>query len=60
VEELELTGPDRLKAALQALGLKCGGTLQQRAQRLFSTKGKTIGELHPSLFAKASKQRRKK
>lgn len=31
---------DRLKEALEALGLKCGGTLEQRADRLFSVKGK--------------------
>jgi len=28
-----------LKATLQSLGLKCGGTVAQRAERLFSTKG---------------------
>ena len=59
-EELESAGLERLKVALQALGLKCGGTLQERAQRLFSTKGKTIEELDPSLFAKAGKQRKRK
>ena len=59
-EELESAGLERLKVALQVLGLKCGGTLQERAQRLFSTKGKTIEEFDPSLFAKAGKQRRRK
>lgn len=38
-EELASLGLDRLKSALLALGLKCGGTLEERAQRLFSTKG---------------------
>ena len=38
-EELASLGLDRLKSALMALGLKCGGTLEERAQRLFSTKG---------------------
>lgn len=33
-----------------ALGLKCGGTLEERAQRLFSTKG--LKSLDPSLLAK--------
>ena len=51
-EELMSLGLDRLKSALQALGLKCGGTLEQRAQRLFSTKGKSLKDLDPSLFAK--------
>lgn len=49
-EELASLGLDRLKSALMALGLKCGGTLEERAQRLFSTKGKTL--LDPSLLAK--------
>uniref|UniRef100_A0A2K6MGS7 Splicing factor 3a subunit 3 n=1 Tax=Rhinopithecus bieti TaxID=61621 RepID=A0A2K6MGS7_RHIBE len=37
-EELASLGLDRLKSALLALGLKCGGTLEQ----LFSTKGKSL------------------
>lgn len=49
-EELASLGLDRLKSALMALGLKCGGTLEERAQRLFSTKGLT--SLDPSLLAK--------
>ncbi|KAK7107124.1 splicing factor 3A subunit 3-like [Littorina saxatilis] len=52
-EELASLGLDRLKSALMALGLKCGGTLEERAQRLFSTKGKKLDELDPALFAKA-------
>ncbi|KAI8520637.1 PREDICTED: splicing factor 3A subunit 3-like [Branchiostoma belcheri] len=52
-EELASLGLDRLKSALLALGLKCGGTLEERAQRLFSTKGKSLEELDPSLFAKS-------
>jgi splicing factor 3A subunit 3 len=51
-DELAKLGLNRLKSALMALGLKCGGTLEERAQRLFGTKGKDIGELDPSLFAK--------
>ncbi|CAH0389639.1 unnamed protein product [Bemisia tabaci] len=50
-EELASLGLDRLKSALAALGLKCGGTLEERAQRLFSTKGKK--SLDPSLIAKS-------
>ncbi|CAH0559277.1 unnamed protein product [Brassicogethes aeneus] len=52
-EELASLGLDRLKSALLALGLKCGGTLEERAQRLFSTKGK--GSLDPSLMTKNNK-----
>ncbi|XP_034253187.1 splicing factor 3A subunit 3 [Thrips palmi] len=50
-EELASLGLDRLKSALLALGLKCGGTLEERAQRLFSTKGKA--EIDPALLAKS-------
>jgi len=50
--ELASLGLDRLKSALMALNLKCGGTLQQRATRLFSTKGKSLDQLDSSLFAK--------
>lgn len=51
-EELLALGPDRLKLALQALGLKCGGTPQQRAERLFATKGKSPDQIDKRLFAK--------
>ncbi|KAH9289537.1 hypothetical protein KI387_033654, partial [Taxus chinensis] len=37
-DELVELGPERLKQALAALGLKTGGTCQQRAERLFLTK----------------------
>lgn len=56
-EELASLGLDRLKSALLALGLKCGGTLEERAQRLFSTKGKSLESLDTSLFAKIPSQR---
>ncbi|XP_065660887.1 UBL fusion protein SDE2 isoform X2 [Hydra vulgaris] len=51
-EELEEVGLDRLKFALQALGMKCGGTLQDRAKRLFITKETPIDQIDPSLFVK--------
>jgi hypothetical protein len=38
-QELEKLGPDRLKAALLARQVKCGGTLSERAARLYSLKG---------------------
>uniref|UniRef100_A0A8C9VRY7 Splicing factor 3a, subunit 3 n=1 Tax=Scleropages formosus TaxID=113540 RepID=A0A8C9VRY7_SCLFO len=56
-EELASLGLDRLKSALMALGLKCGGTLEERAQRLFGTKGKSLESLDPSLFAKNPKSK---
>ncbi|PAA64248.1 hypothetical protein BOX15_Mlig005015g3, partial [Macrostomum lignano] len=51
-EELASLGLDRLKSALTALGLKCGGTLEERARRLWSTKGRRLADLEPGLFAK--------
>lgn len=52
-EELASLGLDRLKSALLALGLKCGGTLEERARRLFATKGKKLSELNPTMIAKS-------
>lgn len=52
-EELASLGLDRLKSALMALNLKCGGTLQERAQRLFITKGLDLDELDPAMLAKS-------
>jgi len=52
VQELEQVGLEVLKAALMCRGLKCGGTLQQRAERLFSVKGLSQDNIPPSLFAK--------
>ncbi len=41
-----------LKEELQKLGLKCGGTLEQRAKRLFDTKGKdSLSEIDPAHIA---------
>ncbi len=39
VQELLTLGSDRLKSVLLSMGIKCGGTLEQRAERLFSLKG---------------------
>ena len=50
--------PEHLKVCLQKLGLKCGGTPAQRAERLFATKGKSLSELNPSMFAKPKKQKK--
>eukprot|EP00613_Pedinella_sp_CCMP2098_P071890 CAMPEP_0171907342 /NCGR_PEP_ID=MMETSP0993-20121228/6910_1 /TAXON_ID=483369 /ORGANISM="non described non described, Strain CCMP2098" /LENGTH=792 /DNA_ID=CAMNT_0012539555 /DNA_START=30 /DNA_END=2408 /DNA_ORIENTATION=+ len=48
-EELAALGLDRLKAALMALGVKCGGSLEQRAKRLFGLKGVKASDIDPSL-----------
>ena len=58
-EELEAQGGELLKLTLQHLGLKCGGTVTERAQRLFSVKGKNKDEIDQSLFAKPNKGRGK-
>ena len=39
IEQLMELGIDRLKAALLSLQCKCGGSLEERAKRLFSLKG---------------------
>ena len=49
-EELASLGLDRLKSALMASGMKCGGTLEERAKRLWSTKGVSLENLDPNLF----------
>ncbi len=38
-KELVALGGDRLKNELYSLGCKCGGSLEERAERLFATKG---------------------
>ncbi|XP_045716847.1 replication stress response regulator SDE2 [Phyllostomus hastatus] len=57
--EMESLGLEKLKGALSALGLKCGGTLQERAARLFSVRGLAREQIDPALFAKPSKGRKK-
>lgn len=39
VDELKDLGPERLKGLMLSMGVKCGGTLDERASRLFSLKG---------------------
>ena len=48
---------DQLKAELARLGLKCGGTVQDRAKRLFWLKSTPLDEL-PDKLKKAKKERR--
>lgn len=52
VEELVDVGPEKLKEALGALGLKVGGTPQQRAERLFLTKHTPLEKLDKKHFAR--------
>ncbi|XP_069340718.1 splicing regulator SDE2 [Eulemur rufifrons] len=58
-EDLEPLGLERLKCELVALGLKCGGTLQERAARLFSVRGLAREQIDPALFAKPVKGKKK-
>lgn len=51
--ELEALGLERLKRELASRGLKAGGTLKQRAERLFLLKSTPLNELPASCFAKA-------
>ena len=53
VKQLEKLGADVLKAALTALGLKCGGTLTQRAERLLAVKRSGPDNIDPSFLAGA-------
>ncbi|KPP63147.1 protein SDE2-like [Scleropages formosus] len=57
--ELEALGLEKLKAELTRLGMKCGGTLQERAARLFSVRGLSRDEIDPSLLAKPMKGKKK-
>ncbi|KAK9815071.1 hypothetical protein WJX73_006772 [Symbiochloris irregularis] len=54
VEELETIGADRLKEALASLGLKSGGTLRQRAERLYLLKDTPLQKLDRKLFVKGT------
>ncbi|XP_012586421.1 PREDICTED: protein SDE2 homolog isoform X2 [Condylura cristata] len=53
--EMESLGLEKLKCELLALGLKCGGTLQERAARLFAVRGLTREQMDPALFARPVK-----
>lgn len=47
-------GPDAIKEALAKLSLKTGGTLQQRAERLFLTRDTPLAELDRKHFVKGA------
>ncbi|XP_035804303.2 splicing regulator SDE2 isoform X1 [Amphiprion ocellaris] len=59
VQQLESLGLDVLKEELMSRGLKCGGTLSERAARLFSVRGLSPDQIDPVLLAKPGKSRRK-
>ncbi|KAL1198095.1 putative splicing factor SF3a60 [Cardamine amara subsp. amara] len=50
--DMEVLGMERLKTELQSYGLKCGGTLQERAARLFLLKSTPLDKLPKKLLAK--------
>uniref|UniRef100_A0A8C1TDF1 SDE2 telomere maintenance homolog (S. pombe) n=1 Tax=Cyprinus carpio TaxID=7962 RepID=A0A8C1TDF1_CYPCA len=58
-EQLEALGLERLKKELMERGMKCGGTLQERAARLFSVKGLSPDQIDPALLAKPTKGKKK-
>ncbi|XP_008314551.2 splicing regulator SDE2 [Cynoglossus semilaevis] len=59
VQQLEALGLDILKKELMSRGLKCGGTLSERAARLHSIRGLRPDQIDPSLFAKSGKSKKK-
>ncbi|XP_053192257.1 splicing regulator SDE2 [Scomber japonicus] len=58
-QQLESLGLDVLKEELMSRGLKCGGTLAERAARLFSVRGLTAAQINPALLAKPAKTKKK-
>ncbi|KAI4303415.1 hypothetical protein MLD38_039049 [Melastoma candidum] len=50
--EMEALGMERLKMELQSHGLKCGGTLQERAARLFLLKSLSLDQIPKKHLAK--------
>ncbi len=50
VAALEGLGGDKLKVELMKLGMKCGGTVKDRAKRLFQVKSAPLHELPKKLF----------
>ena len=52
-QELRQLGLGTLKSLLQARGLKCGGTIEERAERLFSIKGTPRDQLDTRILSKS-------
>jgi len=55
-KDVEALGMNTLKDGLEDLGLKCGGTLTQRAERLWATKGLTKEQYDPASLAPKKKK----
>uniref|UniRef100_A0AC34FXP9 SDE2-like C-terminal domain-containing protein n=1 Tax=Panagrolaimus sp. ES5 TaxID=591445 RepID=A0AC34FXP9_9BILA len=55
-KELEAYGLEHLKHELECRGLKCGGSLSERATRLFSIKGLTPDHYPKKILAAAAKK----
>jgi Replication stress response SDE2 C-terminal len=53
---LQALGLERLKAELQSRGLKCGGSLAERAARLYLVKDTPLDQLDRKHFAKPSRR----
>ena len=53
-KDIETLGGNRLKVALEQKGLKGGGTVQERAQRLWSVKGMAFEDIPKKLKAKGA------
>lgn len=54
ISELESLGLDKLKEILVSLSLKAGGSLKERAERLWSVRGKSLEEIPNNLKAKGA------
>nr|VDD34706.1 unnamed protein product [Brassica oleracea] len=57
-KDVEVLGMERLKIELQSRGLKCGGTLQERAERLFLLKSTPLDILPKKFLAKRGEMKR--
>ncbi|XP_041839958.1 replication stress response regulator SDE2-like isoform X2 [Melanotaenia boesemani] len=55
-QQLESLGLDVLKEELLRRGLKCGGTLSERAARLFVIRGLSPDQIDPALLARPKKK----
>lgn len=58
VSQLEDLGLENLKVILKHRGLKCGGSLQERAARLWCVRGLARDQIDPKLFAKPEKKKK--